>query len=166
MRNGIKSICDYIDRDHYEARITFREPCFPKLYAPDANSCYWELRWAKPIPTEEDYPTKIKWCMAYNDDLKQIITLEDGTEMVYERTVYSVRITAIPISSGEDNFLVLCTDRKTLNSYSQANLELIVPPSEFNFIEFNGGTYRLRNSSDLDICYNDIGTELALTDIV
>lgn len=82
MRNGIKSIYDYIECYHYEARITFREPCFPKLYAPDANSRYWELRWAKPIPTEEDYPTKIKWCMAYNDDLKQIITLEDGTEMV------------------------------------------------------------------------------------
>ena len=81
MRNGIKSIYDYIDRDHYEARITFREPCFPKLYAPDADSCYWELRWAKPNPTEEDY-SRTKWYMAYNDDLKQIITLEDGTEMV------------------------------------------------------------------------------------
>ena len=81
MRNGIKSIYDYIDRDHYEARITFREPCFPKLYAPDANSRYWELRWAKPIPTEEGY-SRTKWCMAYNDGLKQIITLEDGTEMV------------------------------------------------------------------------------------
>lgn len=80
MRNGIKSICDYIDRDHYEARITFREPCFPKLYAPDANSCYWELRWAKPVPME--YSLKTKWYMAYNDGLKQIITLEDGTEMV------------------------------------------------------------------------------------
>ena len=61
--------------------------------------------------------------------------------------------------------MVLCTDRKTQNSYSRANLELIVPPSEFNFIEFNGETYRLRNNSDLDICRNDIGTELALTDI-
>ena len=81
MRNGIKSIYDYIDRDHYEARITFREPCFPKLYAPDANSRYWELRWVKPLPTEEDY-SRTKWCMAYNDGLKQIITLEDGTEMV------------------------------------------------------------------------------------
>lgn len=88
-----------------------------------------------------------------------------GTETVYERTVYSVRITAIPISSGTYNFLVLGTDRKTQDSYGRANLKLIVPPSEFNFIEFNGGTYRLRNSSDLDICYNDIGTELALTDI-
>ena len=90
----------------------------------------------------------------------------DGTETVYERTVCRIYITTIPVSGGEDNFLVLCTDRKTLNSYSQANLELIVPPSEFNFIEFNGGTYRLRNNSDLDICYNDIGTELALTDVV
>lgn len=90
----------------------------------------------------------------------------DGTETVYERTVYSVRITAIPVSGGEYNFLVLCTGQKTQNSYSRANLKLIVPPSEFDFIEFNGGTYRLRNSSDLEICYNDIGTELALTDIV
>lgn len=89
----------------------------------------------------------------------------DRTETVYERTVCRVRIAAIPVSSGKDNFLVLCTDRKTQNSYGRADLELIVPPSEFNFIEFNGGTYRLRNSSDLDICYNDIGTELALTDI-
>ena len=89
----------------------------------------------------------------------------DGTETVHERTVYSVRITTIPVSSGKNNFLVLCTDRKTQDSYGRANLELIVPPSEFNFIEFNGGTYRLRNSSDLDICCNDIGTELALTDI-
>ena len=90
----------------------------------------------------------------------------DWAETVYERTVYSVRITAIPVSSCEDNFLVLCTDLKTQNSYSRANLEFIVPSSEFNFIEFNGGTYRLRNSSDLDICCNDIETELALTDIV
>lgn len=89
----------------------------------------------------------------------------DGAETVYERTVCRVHIMTIPVSSGKDNFLVLCTDRKTRDSYGRANLELIVPPSEFNFIEFNGGTYRLRNSSDLEICYNDIGTELALTDI-
>ncbi len=90
----------------------------------------------------------------------------DGTETVYEKTVCRVYITAIPVTGGEYNFLVLCTDRKTRDSYSRADLELIVPPSEFNFIEVNGGTYRLRNSSDLDICCNDIGTELALTDIV
>lgn len=90
----------------------------------------------------------------------------DGTETVYEKTVYRVYIMTIPTSDGGDDFLVLCTDQKTENSYSRANLELIVPPSEFNFIEFDGKTYRLRNNSDLEICYNDIGTELALTDIV
>ena len=67
----------------------------------------------------------------------------DGTETVYERTVCRVHIMTIPVSSGKDNFLVLYTDRKTRDSYSQANLELIVPSSEFNFIEFNSGTYRL-----------------------
>lgn len=89
----------------------------------------------------------------------------DGTEMVHERTVYRVYIITIPVSTGGDDFLVLGTDRKTQDSYGRADLELIVPPSEFNFIEFDGKTYRLRNSSDLNICRNDIGTELALTDI-
>ena len=89
----------------------------------------------------------------------------DGTETVYERTVYRVYIMTIPVSTGAYNFLVLCTDRKTQDSYSRANLELIVPHSEFNFIEFDGKTYRLRNSSDLNICRNDIQTELDLTDI-
>ena len=88
----------------------------------------------------------------------------DGAETVHERTVCCVYIMTIPVSTGDD-FLVLCTDRKTQDSYGRANLELIVPSSEFNFIEFNGETYRLRNSSDRDICCNDIGTELALTDI-
>ena len=90
----------------------------------------------------------------------------DGTETVYERTVCRVYIMTIPVSTGGDDFLVLCTDRKTQDSYGRADLELIVPPSEFNFIEFDGKAYSLRNSSDLNICCNDIGTELALTDIV
>ena len=81
MRNGIKSIYDYSERDYYEARVTFLEPCFPKLYAPDANSDYWELRWTKPLPTEAGY-RRTRWCLAYNPDIKQIITLEDGTEIV------------------------------------------------------------------------------------
>ena len=89
----------------------------------------------------------------------------DGAETVHERTVCRVYIMSIPVSSGAYNFLVLGTNRKTQDSYGRANLELIVPPSEFNFIEFEGKTYRLRNSSDLNICRNDIGTELALTDI-
>ena len=90
----------------------------------------------------------------------------DGAETVHERTVCCVYIMTIPVSTGGDDFLVLCTDRKTRDSYGRADLELIVPPSEFNFIEFDGKTYSLRNSSDLNICCNDIGTELALTDIV
>lgn len=89
----------------------------------------------------------------------------DGAETVHERAVCRVYITVIPVLSGADNFLVLGTDRKTQDSYGLADLELIVPPSEFNFIEFDGKTYRLRNSSDLNICCNDIGTELTLTDI-
>ena len=89
----------------------------------------------------------------------------DGTETVYEKTVYRVYIMTIPVSTGGGDFLVLCTDLKTQDSYGRAGLELIVPPCEFNFIEFDGGTYRLRNSSDLEICCNDIGTELALTGI-
>ena len=89
----------------------------------------------------------------------------NGTETVYERTVCRVYMMSIPVSTGSDDFLVLGTDRKTQDSYCRVNLEFIVPPSEFNFIEFDGKTYRLRNSSDLNICRNDIGTELALTDI-
>lgn len=89
---------------------------------------------------------------------------EDGTETVYERTVCRVYTMTISASAGGDDFLVLGT-RETQDSYGQPNLELIVPPGEFNFIEFDGKTYRLRNSSDLNICRNDIQTELALTDI-
>ena len=89
----------------------------------------------------------------------------DGTETVYERTVCRVYIMTIPVSTGgDDDFLVLGT-RETQDSYGQPNLELIVPPGEFNFIEFDGKTYRLRNSSDLNICRNDIQTELDLTGI-
>ena len=90
----------------------------------------------------------------------------NGTETVYERTVGRIYLMSIPTSGGSDNYLVLGTIRETEDSYGLLNLELIVPPGEFNFIEFDGKTYRLRNSSDLEICYNDIGTELALTDIV
>lgn len=92
MRNGIKSIYDYAGREHYEARdnvhsrITFLEPCFPKLYPPGTygrggNNRYWQLRWSDDIPTEEEYSVK-QWCMVYADSIYQVITFEDGTEMV------------------------------------------------------------------------------------
>ena len=87
MRNGIKSIYDYIGRDRFEARrnvnakITFLEPCFPRLTAPGRESSYWRLRWSEHIPTEEDLSV-MNWCMVYYDNLYQVITFEDGTEMV------------------------------------------------------------------------------------
>lgn len=87
MRNGIKSIYDYNGHERYEQRrvphskVTFLEPCFPKLYAPDGQSRYWRLCWTEDLPTEEDYSVK-KWCMVYNDNIYQVITLADGTEMV------------------------------------------------------------------------------------
>lgn len=87
MRNGIKSIYDYNGRDRFEqrredhSRITFLEPCFPKLYAPCRQSRYWRLRWKENIPTEEEISDK-QWCMVYTNNIYQIITFEDGTEMV------------------------------------------------------------------------------------
>ena len=88
MRNGIKSIYDYNGRERYEARdgtcakVTFLEPCFPKLYAPCRESPYWRLRWTEDIPTEEELYSTKHWCMVYNDNIYQVITLADGTEIV------------------------------------------------------------------------------------
>lgn len=87
MRNGIKSIYDYNGRERFEQRreacstITFLEPCFPKLYAPCRQSRYWRLRWTEDIPTEEHISNK-QWCLVYTVNIYQIITFEDGTEMV------------------------------------------------------------------------------------
>lgn len=87
MRNGIKSIYDYNGRERFEQRsetcskITFQEPCFPKLYAPCRQSRYWRLRWKEDIPTEENISNK-QWCLVYTPNIYQIITFEDGTEMV------------------------------------------------------------------------------------
>ena len=86
MRNGIKSIYDYDSRVRYEAdrnsaKITFLEPCFPELFAPSNDFSCWSLRWTDDIPTEEGHTVK-RWGMLYYDDLYQVITFEDGTEMV------------------------------------------------------------------------------------
>ena len=86
MRNGIKSIYDYDSRARYEsdrhsARINFLEPCYPELFAPNRDFSCWNLRWTDDIPTEEGHCVK-RWGLLYYDDLYQLITFEDGTEMV------------------------------------------------------------------------------------
>ena len=86
MRNGIKSIFDYDNRARYEARrsnarITFLEPCFPTLEAPSRVFSFWNLSWTEDIPTEEGHTVK-RWGMVYMDSHYQLITFEDGTEMV------------------------------------------------------------------------------------
>ena len=87
MRNGIKSIYDYNGRERFEQRsetcskITFQEPCFPKLYAPCRQSRYWRLRWKEDIPTDENISNK-QWCLVYTGNIYQVITFEDGTEMI------------------------------------------------------------------------------------
>lgn len=79
---------------------------------------------------------------------------ENGLETTYERIVYCVYVLTIPTPNGDDDYLVLSTDQVVM-----------VPPDNLNFIEFNGKSYHLRNISDLNICYNDIQTELDLTEI-
>lgn len=79
---------------------------------------------------------------------------ENGLETICESTVYRVYVLTIPTPNGDDDYLVLGTDHAVM-----------VPPDAFNFIEFNGKTYHLRNISDLNICCNDIQTELDLTEI-
>lgn len=86
MRNGIKSIYDYDSRVRYEsdrhsARINFLEPCYPELFAPSRDFSCWSLQWTDDIPTEEGHTVK-RWGLLYYDDLYQLITFEDGTEMV------------------------------------------------------------------------------------
>ena len=82
---------------------------------------------------------------------------ENGLETTYERTVWRVYVLSIPTLNGDDDdYLIFGADQKT---------NVAVPPDAFNFIEFNGKTYHLRNISDLNICCNDIQTELDLTDI-
>ena len=86
MRNGIKSIYDFVGRMRFEdrrnnAKINFQEPCFPKLSAPTRETPYWVLSWTDDIPTQEGHTVK-RWGMLYYDNLYQIITFEDGTEWV------------------------------------------------------------------------------------
>lgn len=80
---------------------------------------------------------------------------ENGLETTYERTVCRVYVLTIPTPNGDDDYLVLGTDQVVM-----------VPSDNLNFIEFNGKAYHLRNISDLNICCNDIQTEIELSNVV
>lgn len=82
---------------------------------------------------------------------------ENGLETVQEKIVLKVYILTMPGFNGESDldYLVLSNQNTVM-----------IPSDEFNFVEFNGKTYPLRNISDLNICCNDIQTELDLTNIV
>jgi len=85
-------------------------------------------------------------------------------ETTYERTICRVYILTIPTPNGDDaDYLVLGTEPKA--DYNPF-FSVMIPLDEFNFVEFNGKIYPLRNISDLNICCNDIQTELDLTNIV
>lgn len=90
----------------------------------------------------------------------------NGVETTYERTVCRVYVLTIPTPDGDDDYLVLGTDQKTEYLNQQADLSVMVPPDNLNFIEFNDKTYHLRNISDLNICCNDIQTEIELSNVV
>jgi hypothetical protein len=81
---------------------------------------------------------------------------ENGLETVQEKTVLKVYVLTIPgFNGGPDSDYLVLSNQNTV----------MVPPDEFNFVEFNDKSYHLRNISDLNICCNDIQTELDLTDI-
>ena len=85
---------------------------------------------------------------------------ENGLETIQEKTICRVDIMNIYTSTGDIDYLVF-----GIVSNIGPSLPVMVPPDEFNFVEFNGKTYHLRNISDLNICCNDIQTELDLTEI-
>ena len=81
---------------------------------------------------------------------------ENGLEMVQEKTVLKVYVLTIPgFNGGPDSDYLVLSNQNTV----------MIPSDEFNFVEFNGKSYHLRNISDLNICCNDIQTELDLTEI-
>lgn len=82
---------------------------------------------------------------------------ENGLETVQEKIVLKVYILTMPgFNGGSDLDYLVLSNQNTV----------MIPSDEFNFVEFNGKTYPLRNISDLNICCNDIQTELDLTNIV
>lgn len=90
---------------------------------------------------------------------------EDGWEMVQEKTIYKVCVLTIPTILGDIDFLVLVVEQRVDDLSQQPLRSVMISANEFDFVEFNGKTYPLRNISDLNICCNDIQTELDLTNI-
>ncbi len=81
---------------------------------------------------------------------------ENGLETVQEKTVLKVYVLTMPgFNGGPDSDYLVLSNQNTV----------MIPSDEFNFVEFNGKSYHLRNISDLNICCNDIQTELDLTEI-
>lgn len=89
---------------------------------------------------------------------------ENGLETVQEKTIYKVCVLTIPTALSDMDFLVLGAEQK-VDLKECPLLSVMISPDEFNFVEFNGKSYHLRNISDLNICCNDIQTELDLTEI-
>lgn len=81
---------------------------------------------------------------------------ENGLETIQAKTVLKVYVLTMPgfNDAPDSNYLVLSNQNTVM-----------IPSDEFNFVEFNGKSYHLRNISDLNICCNDIQTELDLTEI-
>lgn len=90
---------------------------------------------------------------------------ENGLETVQEKTVYVLYVLTIPTTSGDIDYLTLGTVANKDYSGQYPFLSVMISPNDLNFVEFNGKTYSLRNISDLNICCNDIQTELDLTNI-
>ena len=90
---------------------------------------------------------------------------ENGLETVQEKTIYKVCVLTIPTTSGDINYLTLGTAKNADYSGQYPLLSVMISPDDLNFVEFNGKSYYLRNISDLNICCNDIQTELDLTEI-
>lgn len=90
---------------------------------------------------------------------------ENGLETIQTKTIYKVCVLTMPTTTGDINYLVLGTETNVEYLGQYPLLSVMVPSDEFNFVEFNGKSYHLRNISDLNICCNDIQTELDLTEI-
>lgn len=82
---------------------------------------------------------------------------ENGLETIQEKTVLKVYVLTMPgFNGGPDSDYLVLSNQNTV----------MVPSDNLNFIEFNAKTYHLRNISDLNICCNDIQTEIELSNVV